>query len=212
VRRSGDVFSVARCRQGTAGLGSIYDEWQGRGTFLLKELKNMDLQESLTISSRRLRLVYLCLLVTSPFMAGFFWIMVGMGDAEFARHLPVDVDANIPTMSLLAGFLVSLIPTGVLMYALYLLYKLFTLYGKGVLLQHENVAHLKGLGRAILYYELVTFLSEVALGIILTLHRGAGNRLLVINLSSDDLFVIVAGVTVLAIAKVMEQTRQMARA
>ncbi|KMY67232.1 hypothetical protein AAU61_10135 [Desulfocarbo indianensis] len=172
----------------------------------------MDIQDGLTISSCKLRAVYMGLLVMSPILLGIYWVMVGLGNAELASHLPVTLDAETPTISLVAGYFISLIPTGVLMYALYQLYKLFTLYGKGVLLDLQNVACYKSLGKAILYYELAAFLSEVALGIILTLHRGEGNRLLVINLSGSDLFIIVTGVTMLSLAKVMETARQMVKA
>jgi len=169
----------------------------------------MDGLERLKRNSKRLRLVFAVLLVSLPILTGFFWVFVGTGNEVLSRNLPVEVDSNIPVTSLVVGFLVSLIPTGVVMYALFLLYKLFGLYYNGKVFAKENVACYRSLGWAIIYYALADFVSNILLGIVLTFHRGQGQRLLIISLSSTEIFVLIAGLCILSINWVMDEARKL---
>lgn len=169
----------------------------------------MEALERVQRNSRRLRLVFAVLLALSPILTALFWALVGSGNQVLSRDLPVAVDPDIPLASLVTGFLVSLIPTGVVMYALYQLYKLFGLYCGGKVFAKENVACYRSLGWAIIYYALADFMGDILLGIVLTFHRGQGKRLLVVGLSSTEVFVLLAGICVLTIAWVMDEARKL---
>jgi hypothetical protein len=188
-----------------AGLG--YD-WRYRKSFSLEDLRVMDESERLRKSSRRLRKVFVVLMVLAPILNVVFWVGIGMGNDVLGHTLPVQVDPDIPASSLVFACLIGMIPTSVFVYALYQLIKLFGYYSTGVIFSKANVLAIRNLGKSIIYWELANFLCSIALGIVLTLHRGTGNRLLVINLQNSDLYALVAGFSVLTIAWVMEEARK----
>lgn len=169
----------------------------------------MDGQERLSKNSNRLRKIFRVLFVLSPLLNIAFWVGVGMGNDVLGHNLPVEVDPDIPASSLVFACALSMIPTGVFMYALYQLMKLFGLYSKGVIFASENVSAIRSLGKAIITWEIANFLTSIALGIVLTLHRGTGNRLLVIGMDNADLYALVAGFSVLTIAWVMDEARKL---
>lgn len=164
--------------------------------------------ERLKRNSRRLRTVFMVLLVLAPILNVIFWVGVGMGNDVLGHSLPVEVDPDTPASSLVIGCLISMIPTGVFMYALYQLIKLFGYYSKGVIFSKENVAVIRALGKSIITWEVANFLTSTALGVVLTLHRGPGKRLLVLNLQNSDIYALVAGFSVLTIAWVMNEARK----
>lgn len=168
----------------------------------------MEGNERLKRNSRRLRRVFMVLLALSPVFTVIFWVGVGMGNDVLGHSLPVKVDPDIPASSLVMGCLVSMLPTGVFMYGLYQLIKLFSYYSAGVIFSHENVKAIRTLGKAIITWEVVNFVASIGLGIVLTLHRGPGQRLLVVGIDNADLYALVAGFSVLTIAWVMDEARK----
>ena len=168
----------------------------------------MEGAERLKKNSRRLREVFVVLIVLAPILNVIFWVGVGMGNDVLGHSLPVEVDPDIPVSSLVIGCLISMIPTGVFMYALYQLIKLFGYYSKGVIFSLENVSAIRALGKSIIAWVVADFFTSIGLGIVLTLHRGTGNRLLVVSFQNEDLYALVAGFSVLTIAWVMNEARK----
>ncbi len=199
--------SLQLFRMGPALLGAGYD-WRYRKSFSLEDLKVMDGLERLSASSRRLRRVFTVLLLLTPVLTALFWVLVGMGNEVLMHNLPVEVDPDIPIYSLVLCFWVSMIPTSFTMFALYQLIKLFGYYGMGTMFARENVITIRTLGRTIIAWEIANFLSSIGLGILLTLHRGPGQRLLVVGIDNADIYALVAGFSVLTIAWVMDEARK----
>lgn len=169
----------------------------------------MDGSERLKRNSRRLRRVFMVLLVLTPLFAATFWIGVGDGKEAFLKHLPVKVSGGLPMASLILGFLVTMIPTGFIIYALLLIVRLFGLYEKGMVFAKENVACFRAIGWSIIACEIARFLANIALGPILTYHQGVGMRQLVIELDSDSFYTLLAGFSVLTISWVMDEARKL---
>jgi hypothetical protein len=169
----------------------------------------MDGYERLKRNSRRLRTLFIALLALAPVLTAIFWIGVGMGNDVLGHSLPVKVDPDIPASSLVMAFLISMVPAGVFMYALYQLVKLFGYYSTGVIFSHETVAAIRTLGKAIITFEIIDFLSSIGLGVVLTLHRGTGQRLLLVSIDNTDIYALVAGFSVLTIAWVMDEARKL---
>lgn len=185
-------------------LGVGFD-WRYRKSFSLEDLRVMDEMERLSASSNKLRKFFMFLMLISPVLTAVFWIMVGMGNQVLARNLPVDVDPQTPTYLLLLCFLVSMIPTGVVMYAFYQLSKLFGNYGGGAMFSRENTMIIRTLGKTIIAWEIANFLGSAFMGLLLTLHRGPGQRLLVLGLDNADILALAAGFSVLATAWIMDE-------
>lgn len=191
-----------------AAAAAIDPGWPNKKSFKVRDLKIMDGLERLSANSHRLRKVFTVLMVLSPVLNVVFWVGVGMGNEVLGHNLPVKVDPDIPASSLVMACLVSMIPTGVFMYALYQLIKLFGYYGSGIMFARENVTTIRSLGKSIIYWDITNFLSSIVLGIILTLHRGTGQRLLVVGVDNADIYALVAGFSVLTIAWVMDEARK----
>jgi hypothetical protein len=168
----------------------------------------MDGTQRLKRNSRRLRMVFTFLLVLTPVFAAMFWLGVWAGDEDCIRHLPVEITGNLPAMTVVSGFLVYMIPTLVVMYALLQIVRLFGLYEQGKVFARENVACFRKIGWSIIACEIADFLASIALGPILTYHLGEGKRLLVIGLEDQDLYTLLAGFTVLTISWVMDEARK----
>lgn len=164
--------------------------------------------ERLKRNSRRLRRVFLALLVLTPFFTAFFWLGVADGDQYCLRHLPVVIKGELPTGTLFLGFLVFMVPAAFIMYALFVITRLFGLYEKGKVFGPENVACFRALGWTIIACDIADFLASVALGPILTYHLGDGYREMVIELDSNSFYTLLAGFSVLTIAWVMDEARK----
>lgn len=183
-------------------------DWRYRKSFSLEDLKIMDGLERLSASSRKLSRVFKVLLVLSPVLTALFWVVVAMGNDVVAHNLPVELDPDVPTNALVLCFGVSMIPTGVIMYAFYQLIKLLGYYGEGTMFALENVLAIRTLGKAIIAFEITNFLCAPVIGVLLTLHRGPGQRMLVVGVDSADIFALVAGFSVLTVAWVMEEAHK----
>jgi len=187
---------------------AIDQGWPYKKSFNVGDIKIMDGMERLSVSSHRLRKFFTVLLVLSPVLNVVFWVGVGMGNEVLRHSLPVKVGPDIPAYSLVMACLVSMIPTGVFMYALYKLIKLFGYYGSGIMFARENVTTIRSLGKTIICWDITNFLCSIILGIVLTLHRGPGQRLLAVSLSNADIYALVAGFSVLTVAWVMDEARK----
>jgi hypothetical protein len=168
----------------------------------------MEGYKRLKTNSRRLRKVFVVLFALAPVLTIVFWIGVGMGNDVLGHSLPVEVDPDIPALHLAIACLVSMLPTAVFMYGLYHLIKLFGYYSAGVIFSHETVSAIRTLGKAIITWEVVNLVASMLLGIVLTFHRGTGQRLLVIGVDNADLYALIAGFSVLTIAWVMDEARK----
>jgi hypothetical protein len=136
-----------------------------------------------------------------------FWVLV-VDNEVLQRQLPVPLDPDLPRLARLGGFAISMIPGAVLMYILAQLARLFRLYEQGLYFTRANVAVFQRLGWSILAWNGATFLQTSGLGIVLTLHRPTGQRLLVLSLKSEEVMVALVGLVVLTISWVMDEARK----
>ncbi len=164
--------------------------------------------ERIQQASRRLGRVFRWGIVLTPVMVAIFWLYVG-DNSVLGRQLPVELDPDLPDRAKLWGFAVSMLPGLVVMYILAQLSRLFRLYEQGIFFSRANVAIFQRLGWSILAWACADFLQTVGLGLVLTLHRAAGQRLLVISLSSDQALMALMGLVVVTVSRVMDQARKL---
>ncbi|MFH1035388.1 MAG: DUF2975 domain-containing protein [Pseudomonadota bacterium] len=167
----------------------------------------MDALRRIARSSRRLGLVFRLGMWLTPVLVATFWLWVGH-NSVLQRQLPVPLDPDLPDWAKVWGFGVSMLPGAVVMYILALLGRLFRLYEQGQFFTSANVAIFQRLGWCILIWAASDFLRVAGLGIVLTLHRPAGQRLLVLSLGSDQILMALIGLVVLTIAWVMDEARK----
>ncbi len=167
----------------------------------------MEEMERIRKASRRLGMVFKLAVPLTPCIVALFWLLVEH-NRLMQQQLPVVLDPNLPGMAKVWGFVVSMVPGAVLMYILVQLSRLFRHYEQGHFFTRANVAIFHRLGWSVLAWAAGDFLHITGLGIVLTLHRPAGQRLLVVNITSDQVLVVLIGLVVLTISWVMDEARK----
>ena len=109
-----------------------------------------------------------------------------------------------------AGFAVSMVPLGVLLYALHQAYGLFDSYRRGELFPDSAPRRLRRIGLAMLALAVLRPISAAALSAVLTFANPPGQKLLVIGFSVEDYMIAVFGGLLMAIGHVMTEARRLA--
>lgn len=108
------------------------------------------------------------------------------------------------------GFAVSMIPLGVLLYALHQAYGLFDAYRRGELFPESAPQRLRLIGLSMVALALLRPITSAILSVVLTYANPPGTRMLVISLSLDDYMIAAMGGLILAIGHVMVEARKLA--
>ena len=119
--------------------------------------------------------------------------------------LPIPPNPEHPGVVYVLGFLISMIPGGVAMYALYQMRALFGLYAQGTVFGLANVRRYRRLGWSAIAYAAADFISQPLLGLALSWYNPPGQHLLVLSLSSNVVAALFVGAAVLTVAWVMEE-------
>lgn len=116
------------------------------------------------------RILFLVLFVAIITKQIFGWMVAplhtwtGVIPGVYLAYLPQVLDTN----TRLAGFLVTLAPTGIKLMLLYFLIKLFRLYEQHEFFSSNNVYYIRNVGYALLLEQIVRPLSDFVLGFVLT--------------------------------------------
>ena len=110
----------------------------------------------------------------------------------------------------LGGFLVSALPLAILVVSLIEAQTLFGRFAQGDVFSTGNAGRLRRVALCIVALAVARPLVRALLGVVLTVGNPPGQRLLAITVSSDDLFIGLAGVLLLAVAWVMVEGARLA--
>ena len=161
---------------------------------------------------RRLRtactvLIWLLTLATTLYWMGFNYF------PDFSREalrsqLPVNVGDTLPFWALLLGYVLTLMQLSIVIYGLAQLRRLFGLYEKGRIFEHENVACLRKVSLAVIVWAATKTVFGALVGIAVTLPNPPGQRMLTLGVDSDQVLALFAGFALLTISWVMEEGRK----
>lgn len=160
----------------------------------------------------KFRVVFLALMVVSPFVPVIVWMCYNglpsvMKLQMFADlHVPMTVELSLRTR-ILAGA-ASLIPGAVLMAGLLYLVRLFGLYARGMIFTAENVACYRKLGHVILWSMAASIVHSSLMTIVLTLDNPPGQRMISFGISSSEIARLLIGMIVLLVSWIMEAGRE----
>jgi Protein of unknown function (DUF2975) len=169
----------------------------------------MENAQRITVLSRRLKLVCIGLIGCLPVLCAIFWVLFNRIYAIMPMiSLPVRLHHALTPFTRLLGFLSDLVPLAALIYGLLKLKTLFLLYENGNIFTEANVKCYRSLGRTLMAWVACDIVSRALLGIVLTLDRGPGNRLLILGLDGGDFTGIFVGIVILIIAWVMDEARK----
>lgn len=161
--------------------------------------------------SRLMRLLCGLAMVAIPLGLAGLWASFDLwaaGHPELAHLGPLV--RPMPAPLLLAGFLVSMIPGAVVLFALWRLRRLFGLYAGGAIFTAGNVRCLRDFALAVMVLALAKPLAGALLSVLLTLANPPGQRHLAIQFGSSELTTLFVGGVFLVIAWVMDAGREMA--
>jgi hypothetical protein len=169
----------------------------------------MENTQRITIISRRLRLVCIGLIFCLPVLCAIFWIAFNWIYAMVPMvSLPVRLNHDLTAFTRSLAFLCDLVPLSALIYGLLKLKKLFLLYERGQIFTQANVDCYRSLGKTLMAWVACDFVNRTLLGIVLTLDRGPGKRLLILGMDGGDFTGIFVGIVILIIAWVMDEARK----
>jgi len=160
-------------------------------------------------ASRAFNALCLALMGLVPLCLAAYWLF--LNDLPHSMYAPLPVAPSVslgPGLRLL-GFLATMIPCGVLLYALTRLRRLFALYRKGIIFDRQNVACYRDLGKALLCWSGAAFVQTPLLSMIITLPNPPGTRLLMLGVGSGELDCLFLGGLVLLVSWVMDEGRRL---
>ncbi len=121
-----------------------------------------------------------------------------------AAGVPEKVLLHTLTLSeKMLGCLVSAVPMLVQMFILYLLIKLFSLYGKGEIFSINHVKYIRNIGYALLVGQLIDPLYQFAMGIVLTINNPPNHHYASITLDQTNIGMLLTALLVILISWIM---------
>lgn len=157
------------------------------------------------------RLYWLCaaLVPVLPLLLFAFWMTADLGALLSFVH---GTDWHISEISFgqrIVGFMISLLAISPIIFALFRLGRLFSLYARGILFSRENIAALRDTGLSFLVYAAIDLLTTPLFAFALTYNNPAGQRMITLGIGSSTFGSICLGLIILAIAKAMNEAKLM---
>ncbi len=121
-----------------------------------------------------------------------------------------DPAAEIDFSVRMLAFAVSMLPLGALIYGLLSARRCFNAFAAGQIFCREPIRRLKGFAMGIAASALLKPFAGAALSLLLSLHRPAGAKVLMLNIGSDTLIALIFAGTIAAIAWVMAEALDIA--
>lgn len=157
-----------------------------------------------------LRVIFQIALVLWPILVITYWSFAQslipnfMGVISLIPH-GLEILHPITTADAFWGFLISLLPSVIIMTILYFLIKLFKLYEQGKIFTLLNVKYIKNIGITMLIGQIVNFIYEGLITFALTFHNPAGHKVASVTFGSPDIYNILTAVMVIVISWIMAE-------
>jgi hypothetical protein len=159
--------------------------------------------------SRWVRLICVPLGLLLLCMPALFWAQPDWVET-FARSAWGLTTLQLDGPARLGGLAASLPSSVVGAWALWQVWMLFGCFGRGELFSQRTALHLQRAGGALLMLVLIMPLSRTFAALALTLGNPVGKRLLVFTLDFNQLACLLAGLVMLALARVMHEAARVA--
>lgn len=146
-----------------------------------------------------------------PLVLAWIWLDFTRFAAAIADSQGINIQMQyIGPMNLLFGFLISMLPAGVIIYGLQRLRKLFALYQQNIFFSTENIKHLRAFSTALFISVLLSPVTTTLLGLALTMSNPPGEKSLVIMLSSHEISTGFIAVLFMVISGIMVEAKKLA--
>lgn len=168
--------------------------------------------------SRRVRHILQFLFIIIPIATVYYWLtiqtdsdfLIQIGLIEPGQQIQAFTQAPLTLSTRLWALLASLLPCGVVMYALNQLIALFRRYEQADIFSVLTVSYYQKLGYVFFYWALASFIYRGLISVALSFNNPPGERVLTLSFGSMDLMVILCGFVVLIISWVMKEAQKIA--
>ena len=161
--------------------------------------------------SRLMRLICTLAIFVIPLGLAGLWATFDLWAASHPELMHLGKLARpMPAPILLSGFLISMIPGSIALFAVWRLRRLFGLYAGGEIFTAGNVRCLRDFALAVMGLALAKPVTGALLSVVLTLANPPGQRQLAIQFGSSEVTTLFVGGVFLTIAWVMDAGREMA--
>ncbi len=165
--------------------------------------------ERIKSTSRIFQILVMVLMGLLPLTACLAWAFVDLNDLDFG-YTAEEVGPLTSFERWTAGAL-SIIPLSVSLFALYNLQRLFGLYAAGKFFALENVRCFRNMGWALVAVVPLDILFNSALSVLLSLDQPAGERMLAISISSDDIGIAIIGAVIIIVSWIMAEAADLSQ-
>jgi len=170
----------------------------------------MQNRERIQRASRRLRYLLLTIACILPAVNALIWLFINsFPELVYRKMLPYFVMLPLPGSARFMGFVVTMLPTGIAMWGVYYLMRLFQLYEQGQIFKPGHVLCFKKLSRVLIWWFIAGIVHKSLLSVALTLHNPPGQRMITLEIGSPDLTALLLGGILAVIAWVMEEGRRL---
>lgn len=159
--------------------------------------------------SKRFRILFQIIFYLTIPCVLWYWVVVRTPHDVFSmwgivgESLSGYVTLNVLSRAL--GFIATLIPTGIMLYGLKQLIKLFKNYEAGKIFVFDNANYYYKLGYALLAWVIGGILYGGLLSFIITFQNKPGYRVIGLSLSNFDVVTLIASGIIILIAWVMKE-------
>lgn len=160
------------------------------------------------------RIIFQSLFIFIPLMQVVAWIMAPQSIHFLAHVFQFDVIPHMYQAKILhtltasdkvLGLMVSMIPTGVSLFCLYFLIKLFKLYERGEIFSALNVNYIRKIGYVLVIGQLLNPLYEALMGIVLTIQNPPGQRMFGVAFTQNNIEILIFALLLLLVSWIMAE-------
>lgn len=145
-----------------------------------------------------------------PIAASLIWIFINNLPTPMQQEiLPEFVRLPLPLPSRLMGFVITMIPIGITLYAITTLIRLFRLYQDGKIFHADSVRCLQILSRTLMTLCFAGIIAHLLMSVALTIHHPQGERMLSLVIKGQDVTLLIVGYILATIARVMQEACQL---
>ncbi|MCE7999213.1 MAG: DUF2975 domain-containing protein [Rhodobiaceae bacterium] len=158
--------------------------------------------------SNRFKWLMIALMGLLPITAWLAWAFVELNELDFG--FTSEEVGPLTSFERWSAATLSLFPISITLFALYNLQKLFSLYAIGKFFEPANVRCFRNMGWALVAVVPVDILFNAALSVLLSFDQPAGERMLAVSMSSDDIGLAVVGAVIIIVSWVMAEAVKLA--
>lgn len=136
------------------------------------------------------------------FLLNQYPLMSDSPSSIVAHQLSIEIQA--------VGFISSLLPLSALMYLLFNLIKLFSLYKQGIVFSLKHVSLFKKTSKLLIIWVFLSIIYESVKSVLFSWGNPVGERVLSVSFGSEQLTVLIVATLVYLIAWVIDEGRELA--